>query len=133
MLNARYRKPSDDAFADLADAMEANTSISEITVKEEQFHKTTTTTELLSSPNKYRIFCQCRRNEIQVETLRKNENLSVLPLVLARLLQSDGTPKDDEERSEMEARLLVDRTIAFEMLKNVPVLFAVHGKRKRKE
>ena len=133
MLNARYRKPSDDAFADLADAMEANTSISEITVKEEQFHKTTTTTELLSSPNKYRIFCQCRRNEIQVETLRKNENLSVLPLVLARLLQSDGTPKDDEERSEMEGRLLVDRTVAFERLKDIPALFAVHGKRKRDE
>ena len=54
-------------------------------------------------------------------------------MVLTRLLQSDGTPEDDEERSEMEARLLVDRTIAFEMLKNVPVLFAVHGKRKRKE
>ena len=130
VLNARYRKPADDAFADLADAIEANKSISEVTVEDEQFHKMT---KLLSTPNKYRIRCQCRRNEIQVHTLRKDKNLSLLPLVLARLLPMNESSTDEYERRHIEARQLVDRTIAFEMLKDIPGLFAVHGKRKRED
>ena len=122
--------PNDNTLIDLADAMEANKSISELQVGRVVVD---TTTNLLSSPNKYRIRCQCRRNEIQVETLRKNENLNMLPLVFARLLLSDDRPEDDEERQKIDARQLVDRTIAFEMLKDIPVLFAVCGKRKRED
>ena len=102
--------------------MEANNSISEIQVGRERFD---TMTNLLPSRNKYRIRCQCRRNEIQVHTLRKNENLNLLPLVLAKLLPSDDTPADENERRKIEARQLVDRTIAYEVLKDIPVLFAV--------
>ena len=122
--------PNDNAFIDLADAMEANKFILEVEAGNDWYHKMST---LLSTPNKYRIRCQCRRNEIQVETLRKDENLSLLPLVLARLLSLDDRPAEDEERSEIEARQLVDLTIAFEMLQDIPALFAVCGKRKREE
>ena len=122
--------PNDNELANLADAMEANNSISELKAGRVQFHKMT---DLLSSPNKYRIRCQCRRNEIQVRMVGKDQNLSLLPLSLARLLLSGDTPGDDMERREIEARLLVDRTIAFEILKDIPALFAVCGKRKRED
>ena len=128
-LGRTRRRPIDNTFVDLADAMEANNSISELKAGREEFNNTTT--NLLSSPNKYRIRCQLRRNEIQVHTLRKNENLSLLPLVLARLLSSEDRPTNEKERSEIEASLLVGRTIVFEMLKDIPALFAVYGKRKR--
>ena len=128
-LGRTRRRPIDNTFVDLADAMEANNSIAEIKAGREEFNNTTT--NLLSSPNKYRIRCQLRRNEIQVHTLRKNENLSLLPLVLARLLSSEDRPTNEKERSEIEASLLVGRTIVFEMLKDIPALFAVYGKRKR--
>ena len=120
----------DNKLANLADAMEANHSIAELEVQDVQFHKMT---NLLFQPNTYRIRCQCRRNEIQVHTLRKPENLSLLPLVLAKLLPSGDRPADDEERQKMEAHQLVDRTIAFELLKDIPALFAVCGKRKRED
>ena len=123
-----YQRPVDNALVDLADAMEANNSIAEITVYDKQFPPTT---DLLQSPNKYRIRCQLRRNEIQMHMLRKNENLSLLPLVLAKLLPSEDRPTNEKERSEIEASLLVGRTIVFEMLKDIPALFAVYGKRKR--
>ena len=114
--------PIDNALIDLVDAMEANNSILELLVGHVEFH---TTTDLLSSPNKYRIRCQCRRNQIQVHTLRKPENLSLLPLALARLLPLDDRPTDDEERRIIEARQLVGRTIVFEMLQDIPALFTV--------
>ena len=120
----------DNKLANLADAMESNNSIAELEVQDVQFHKMT---NLLFQPNTYRIRCQCRRNEIQVHTLRKPENLSLLPLVLAKLLPSGDRPADDEERQKMEAHQLVDRTIAFELLKDIPALFAVCGKRKRED
>ena len=126
-----YALPLDDeCLVDLADAMEANNSISELGVGHEQFH---TTTNLLSSPNKYRICCQLRRNKLKVLSLQKGENLILLPLVLARLLSPDDTHEDDEERSDIEARLSVGRTIVFEILKDIPALFAVYGKRKRED
>ena len=68
-----------------------------------------------------------------MHTLRKDENLNLLPLVLAKLLPSDDTPADDEKRGEIEARQLVGRTIVFEMLKDIPALFAVYRKRKRED
>ena len=123
--------PHDNTLADLADAMEANHSISEVKLEYfERFHKTST---LLSRPNRYRIRCQCRRNGIQVYTLRKAENLSLLPLVFARLLSLDDRPADYRERRKIEARQLVDRTIAFEMLKDIPALFAIYREQKREE
>ena len=126
-----YRnRPLDDEFFDLADAMEANNSISELKVEHTQFHKTT---NLLSSPNKYRIRCQCRRNKLKIQSLQTDKNMSLLPLVLARLLSSDGRSADDEERSEIEARLSVGRTFVFEILKDIPALFGVCGKRKRED
>ena len=126
-----YRnRPLDDEFFDLADAMEANNSISELKVEHTQFHKTT---NLLSSPNKYRIRCQLWRNKLKVQSLQKDENLNVLPLVLARLLPSEDRPTNEQERSEIEARLLVGRTFVFEILKDIPALFAVCGKRKRED
>ena len=121
-LSGYYGRPDDKKLVNLADAMEANNSISEIQVGRERFD---TMTNLLPSRNKYRIRCQCRRNEIQVHTLRKNENLNLLPLVLTKLLPSDDTPADENERRKIEARQLVDRTIAYEVLKDIPVLFAV--------
>ena len=117
--------PNDKRLASLADAIEANHSISEVQVEYDAFHKMT---NLWPSPNKYRIRCQCRRNEIQVQTFRKAENLSLLPLVLARLLLLDDRPADYRERRKIEASQLVDRTIAFEMLKDIPALFAIYGK-----
>ena len=129
-LGRFHRRPVDNTFINLADAMEANNSILELKVGRKQFH---TTTNLLSSPNKHRIRCKCRRNKIKVQSLRKNENLNLLPLVLAGLLSSDGRSADDEEHSEIEARLLVGRTFVFEILKDSPALFAVYGKRKRED
>ena len=61
------------------------------------------------------------------------KSLSLLPLVLARLLPMNESSTDEYERRHIEARQLVDRTIAFEMLKDIPGLFAVHGKRKRED
>ena len=121
-LGRFHRRPVDNTFINLADAMEANNSILELKVGRKQFH---TTTNLLSSPNKHRIRCKCRRNKIKVQSLRKNENLNLLPLVLTKLLPSDDTPADENERRKIEARQLVDRTIAYEVLKDIPVLFAV--------
>ena len=121
-LNDYSHLPNDNTLIDLADAMEANKSISELQVGRVVVD---TTTNLLSSPNKYRIRCQCRRNQIQVHTLRKPENLSLLPLALARLLPLDDRPTDDEERRIIEARQLVGRTIVFEMLQDIPALFTV--------
>ena len=118
-----YHGASHDVeYSDLADAVEANNSISELEVNGVHFH---TTTNLSASPNTYRIRCQCRRNEIQAQTFRKDENLSLLPMALARLLPSDDTPEDDNERQKIKARQLVDRTLAFETLKDTPALFAV--------
>ena len=115
----------DNKLANLADAMESNNSIAELEVQDVEFYKMT---GLLFQPNTYRIRCQCRRNEIAVQTLRKGENLSLLPSVLARLLSLDDRPADDEERKKIEARQLVDQTIAFEMMKDIAALFAVYGK-----
>ena len=127
--SSTFLLPDDECF-DLADAMEANNSISELKVEHTQFHKTT---NLLSSPNKYRIRCQLWRNKLKVQSLQKDENLNVLPLVLARLLPSEDRPTNEQERSEIEARLLVGRTFVFEILKDIPALFAVCGKRKRED
>ena len=90
-------------------------------------------TNLLSSPNKYRICCQLWRNKLKAQSLQKDENLNVLPLVLARLLPSEDRPTNEQERSDIEARLSVGRTIVFEILKDIPALFAVYGKRKRED
>ena len=121
-LDPHRDAPHDVEYSDLADAVEANNSISELEVNGVHFH---TTTNLSASPNTYRIRCQCRRNEIQAQTFRKDENLSLLPMALARLLPSDDTPEDDNERQKIKARQLVDRTLAFETLKDTPALFAV--------
>ena len=130
LLTGYHHQPNDTLFVDLADVMVANNSILELNVDGVHFH---TTTNLLASPNTYRIRCQCRRNEIKVRTLRTNENPSLLPFVLAKLLSLDDTPTDENERQKIEARQLVDRTIAFEMLKDIPALFAVYGKQKRED
>ena len=129
-LSGRPRLPDDNTPIDLADAMEANNSISELKAGLQRFD---TTTNLWTRPNRYRIRCQCRRNEIQVHMLRKAENLSLLPSTLARLLSLDDRPADDEECQKIEARQLVDRTIAYEMLKDIPALFAIYGKQKRED
>ena len=121
---------NDTHLVDLADAMEANNSISELEIDGVQFHKVI---NLLETPNAYRIRCQCRRNEIQVQSLRRDENLSLLPLVLSRLLSSDERPTDENERREIEARQLVDRTVAFEILREIPALFAVYGNQNGEE
>ena len=120
----------DDEYSDLANAMETNNSVSELEVNGVCFH---TMTNLLLSPNAYRIRCQCRRNQIQAQAFRKDENLSLLPLVLARLLLSDDRPAHNKKRRKIKARQLVDRTLAFETLKDSPVLFAIYGKRKRED
>ena len=115
--------PHDNECIGLADAMEANNSISKLQLNGVRFHMAT---DLLLSPNTYRIRCQCRRNEIQAQTLRKDMNLSLLPLALARLLSLDGrVTNDDDKDGEIEARQLVDRTIAFQVLRDMPALFAV--------
>ena len=131
VLGTFRQPPRKKKFADFADALEANNSISELELGCSWSY---TMSDLLFSPNKYRIRCQCRRNEVQVQTLRKGENLSLLPLVLAGLLSWDDTPTGYvEEDCEIEARQLVDRTVAYEILKEHPVLFAVSGKRKRED
>ena len=129
-LDPHRDAPHDVEYSDLADAMEANSSILELEVEGVRFD---IMTNLLLSPNAYRIRCQCRRNEIQAQAFREDETLSLLPLVLTRLLPSDDTPEDDIECQKIKARQLVDRTISFEILKDMPALFAIYGKRKRED
>ena len=130
VLSGYHPRLEDTHLVDLADAMEANNSISELEIDGVQFHKVI---NLLETPNAYRIRCQCRRNEIQVQSLRRDENLSLLPFVLSRLLSSDERPTDENERREIEARQLVDRTVAFEILREIPALFAVYGNQNGEE
>ena len=121
--------PNDAVFTDLVNAMETNKSVAELTIGRTEFH---TATNLLSFPNKYRIRFWCRRNEIRMDRLRDGSNMSALPLVLSRLL-TDDKAADGDDHSKMEACRLVDRSLAFELLKDVPELFtsAGHSKRQR--
>ena len=61
---------------------------------------------------------------------REENNHKLLSLVIARLLV-DGKATCNEDNDEMEARQLVDRTIAFELLRDQPELFVRCAKRKR--
>ena len=67
-----------------------------------------------------------------MDRLRDGSNMSALPLVLSRLL-TDDKAADGDDHSKMEACRLVDRSLAFELLKDVPELFtsAGHSKRQR--
>ena len=120
----RTQQADDRHCVDLADAMETNDSISELEVAGNAFHQTNV--DLLQSPNKYRIHCQLRRNEIQVRILRKKKNVVLLPMVFARLLLPDETQPDEKKHYRIESRQLVDRTIAFEMMRDSPEVFSVN-------
>ena len=92
--------------------MEMNESIEEWTIGNTKFHRST---DLLSSPHRYRIHCQCRRNELCIGEFRRDKNHKLLSMVLLRLLV-DGTAIANEERDEMEARQVIDCAIASVVL-----------------
>ena len=117
---------NDAVYGNLAEAMETNDCIVELTMGKTQFHRAT---HLLFLPNRYRIRCQCRRNEVEMSRFRTDSTQHLVPLVLSKLLTEECSPADD--RHEVEARQMVDRSLAFELMKDLPVLFAAHGKRKR--
>ena len=113
----------DTVYTELADAMEENESLTEITIGSMDFHHAE---YLLSNPNRYRIRCKCRRNDIQMDKLRRGNDSTVMPLVLAKLLMDDK-PTDSNDREKIEARKLVDHNMVFELLKDMPGLFVASG------
>ena len=114
--------PSDDTMSDLTSAIEKSDSITELCIGETIFHNEA---DLILFPSRYRIRYHCRRNGIQTKTLRHGSNIQLMALILSRLL-GDSVETEGKTQKEIESRGLVDRSVAFELLKDIPALF-VHG------